>query len=89
MTVKEQCYIYSDKRYSKLIDEKKTDENNHKIILFDITIESIDTFSYTLRRHVQGTRRSRVSHSISSLYHVPQATTALADITISHRHGDQ
>jgi hypothetical protein len=43
MNIKDKYYIYLYKLYNKLIEQNKTDENNHKSILFDIAIESIDT----------------------------------------------
>jgi hypothetical protein len=43
MNIKENFYIYSNKHNSKLIDEEKAEENNHKNILFDIPIEYTDT----------------------------------------------
>jgi hypothetical protein len=43
MNIKENIYIYSYNHNSKLIEELKAKENNHKNIVFDTAIEYVDT----------------------------------------------
>jgi hypothetical protein len=43
MNIKENFYIYIHKHNNTLIDEQKTDENNHSSTLFDTPIQYTDT----------------------------------------------
>jgi hypothetical protein len=43
INIEENLYIYVYKRNDKLSDEQKSDENNHKNIVFDVAIEYMDT----------------------------------------------
>jgi hypothetical protein len=43
MTIKENFYIHLYKRHNKLIDERRTHDDNHANILHDTAIAHIDT----------------------------------------------
>jgi hypothetical protein len=43
MNIKEKFYICISKQYNRLINEQKTYEDNHNIILFDTAMTYVDT----------------------------------------------
>jgi hypothetical protein len=84
MNIKENFYIYMHNQNNKLIDEQKTNEDNHKNILFDVAMAYIDMPPIKIAHAHTYHHRPTRSRSISSPQYPLHTTTAT---TTKHIHG--